>query len=161
MAYDEMVADGTYPVLAATLACQKFANIGTTDKTFNKREHERMSKMDEGQREVIAAIARKAGINTTGKTYNGQLGKYNDPNAWVSGTSDVIQAANAKGLSIRGMVNVENEQRPIAKKRIAPDILDGLELRERKRNPAIDSDCTKNPKKRVELREKLTEKHTK
>lgn len=159
MAYDEMIADGMYPVLAATLSAGKFANIGTTDSTFNKREHYRMAGMEESQRENIAAIARKHGISTQGKTYNGALGRYSDPKAWVSGTHDVVTAANEKGLSVRGMVNVENEQQPITKKKIASDILDRLERQKIASDPVLQEKVKKKPGVRKEIRAQLTEKH--
>lgn len=158
-AYDEYIADGMYPVLAATLATQRFANIGTTDKTFNAREHRRMTGMDEEQREVIAAIAKRKGVNTHGKTYNGALGKYGDPKAWVSGTHDVVLAAEDKGLSLRGMVNVENEPKKQKRTGLATDIVDRLELKERRARPDIDQACAKDPHKRIELREKIVDKH--
>lgn len=159
--YDALVAAGTSPTLAAMFVTRKCAAIGTTDTTFNKRERNRMLQMDDGQREVITAIARKNGINTTGKTYNGQLGKYSDPHAWVSDTHDVLAAAKAKGYSLggNGMVKVENEAPPIKRQRIAPDILDRLETERRSKDKSLDAKCLKSPKARHELREKLTEKH--
>ena len=156
----EMIEDGVYPRLAASLSTQCFSNIGTTNATFNRREHRRMSTMDDRNREVVTAIARKAGINTTGKTYNGALGRYSDPRAWVSDTSDVVSAANAKGLSIRGMVNVENEQRPMTKTKMAKDLVDRFEAQYRASNPALNEQVSKNKSKRQELREGIVEKHS-
>ena len=160
MAYDEMIQDGVSPLMAAMLACQKFANIGTTDKTFNKREHDRMKTMDDNQLDVVNKIARKAGINTTGKTYNGALGKYGDPAAWVSGTHDVRQAANQKGLSLRGMVNVNNESLPPKQQpKIAPDILNRLEQQAINNNPSLKEKVAKKPTYRKEIRERIIDRH--
>lgn len=159
--YDELVMDGMSPRLAQMVASQECANIGSTDKNFNRRERSRMLGMDDSQREEIVRIAKEAGINTHGKSYNGRLGRYNDPRAWVADTHDVRLAAEEKGYSLRGMVNVDNEPKPVKKKRIAKDILDGLEKRSRSKDKALDERCRKSKTARNDLREALTEKHTK
>lgn len=127
--YDAMVKEGQSPNMAAMLAMQKPPGSRNTDSDFSRKETKRMKSMDESQLDAVVKIAKRAGINTHGKTYNGQLGKYNDPGAWVSGTGDVRQTAIRKGMSIKGAVNVDAYAGPKKKVRMAPDILDGLEKR--------------------------------
>lgn len=160
--YDRMVERGQHPNMAAMLAAQQPPASKNTDSDFQRRECSRMRSMDEEQREHIAQIARRAGINTAGKTYNGQLGKYSDPLAWVSDTNDVKQAAVQKNLRVEGMVNVDayRDRKP-KKKRIAKDILDSLERRARLRDSSLNERCKKSATARKDLREALTEKHTK
>ncbi len=159
--YDEMILDGETPNMAEMLLTQTFAGVSGTNAGFNRVESERMRGMDDQQREDIVKIARKAGINTTGKSYNGQLGKYGDAGAWISDTSDVRNVCEKKGLSVRGMVNVENTS-PMERAKanhIAPDILNRLERAERKKNPLLDKKCATSPTSRKELRAKITSKH--
>lgn len=158
--YDEMVASGESPTMAAMFATQRGPAVQGTDSEFMRREHDRMSSMEERQRDAIVEVARRAGINTHGKCYNGQLGKYNDPHAWVSTTSDVRKVAEEKGFTVKGAVNVKGpEPMPPEKVSLASDVLDGLEAKARIADPSLNERCTKKPAARRALREQLTAKH--
>ena len=159
--YDALVEQGEHPNMAAMLATQSAPGTWNTDTDFARRENERMSGMQEENRDTIVKIAQKHGINTHGKTYNGQLGRYSDPMAWVADTHDVKQAAMKKGLDIDGMVKVNGYKGPKKKVRIAEDILDRLEYQARALDPELNTKCKKNTKARKELRETLTNKHSK
>lgn len=111
--------------------------------------------------EDIVKIARRAGINTQGKTYNGSLGKYDDPAAWVSGKDDVRAAAIKKGMNIDGMVKVDGYRGPKKKVRLADDIVDNLERNARSKDSKLDETCKKSDNARKQLREKLINKHSK
>ena len=158
--YDYLIELGNSPNMAAMLASQKAPGTWTTDADFSKRENERMRSQSESHTEEINKIARDAGINTAGKTYNGQLGKYNDPLAWVSSKDDVKTAAVKKGMDIDGMVKV-NAYRPNTKKgpRLAKDIVDRLEKIERKKDRKLDLSCSKSDNARKELRNKIVDRH--
>lgn len=157
--YAQYVAEGSSPRAAAMYAAQAAPGVRNTGDDFMRRENFRMKTMDEQQRDEIVAIAKKAGINTQGKTYNGQLGKYNDPMAWVADQSDVKEAAKAKGLTIEGMVNYTAPQKPPKKPRLAKDIVDRIEKRKRLQDQSLNERCTKNNNARRELREQIREKH--
>jgi hypothetical protein len=118
-----------------------------------------MKALNDDQLEDIVRIAKRAGINTHGKTYNGQLGKYDDPAAWVSGTNDVKKSAIKKELDIDGMVKVKGYRGPKKKKRLAEDIVDRLEVNARKKDRKLDESCKKSDNVRRELRSKLIDKH--
>ena len=105
--YDWLIEIGNSPSMAAMLATQSPPGSTNTDSDFSRRENDRMSCMNDHHREEIVKIAKRSGINTQGKTYNGQLVKYDDPLAWVSDKEDVKRAVIKKNLSIRGMVNVD------------------------------------------------------
>lgn len=158
--YDYLVSIGNSPSMAAMLACQKPPGSWNTDADFNRRETDRMSAMDDNNLEAICKIAKRAGINTHGKSYNGQLGKYDDPQAWVSGTSDVKKSAEAKGMDIDGMVKVRAYQGRKKKTRLAKDIVDNLEFMARSRDRVLDEKCRKNDNARIDLRNKLIDKHS-
>ena len=159
--YDKLIADGQSPNMAAMLASQKPPGVWNTDSDFSRRESSRMSALSDDQREDIARIAKRAGINTHGKTYNGQLGKYDDPDAWVSGKDDVKAVAMKKGMDIDGMVKVKGYRGPKKKVRLAEDIVDRLEGQARKKDRLLDEKCKKSDNARKDLRNKLIEKHSK
>jgi len=159
--YDSMVSEGQSPNMAAMLASQQPPGSRNTDSDFSRKENRRMNAMEDSQLDAVVKIAKRAGINTHGKTYNGQLGKYSDPGAWVATTGDVKQTAIRKGMSIKGAVSVDAYTGPKKKVRIAPDILDGLERRARSRDAKLDASCRKNDNARRSLREKLVNKHSK
>lgn len=158
--YDYLLGIGNSPNMAAMLATQSPPGTWNTDTDFQRRERSRMLSMNDSERESIAKIARQAGINTTGKTYNGQLGKYTDPSAWVGDTNDIKHVAIQKGLEIDGMVKVNGYTGPRQKPKIAPDILDGLEKKARKKDPRLDAKCLRSENERIDLRSKLIAKHS-
>lgn len=159
--YDKMISDGQSPNMAAMLASQSPPGVRNTDSCFSKRENERMSAMSDEHLESVVKIAKRAGINTHGKTYNGQLGKYDDPSAWVSSTNDVKHSAIKNGLDIDGMVKVNGYKGPKKKIRLAKDIVDDLEFNARSKNPKLDESCKKSDNARMKLRENLINKHSK
>jgi hypothetical protein len=157
--YDCLIKDGQSPNMAAMLASMKPPGSWNTGKDFSKRENDRMRCLADDQREDIVRVAKSAGINTHGKTYNGQLGGYKDPMAWVSDTGDVRKAAIAKEMDIDGMVKVNAYRGPKKKVRLAEDIIDRLEGDARKKNRKLDESCKKSDNARKELRGKLVDKH--
>ena len=159
--YLEMCEAGQSPSMAAMLASQQAPGLKGTDTQFQRDERYNMSRVDDDQMERIQQIAKRSGIITQGKTYNGQLGKYSDPHAWVSDLGDVKHTAIAKGMDIEGAVKVNAYAGPRPKTRIAPDILGRLERQARKSDPSLDGKCRKSKAARSELRQRLTDKHTK
>jgi hypothetical protein len=158
--YDWLIDEGNTPNMAAMLASQKPPGSWNTDADFNRRENGRMTAMDDENLDAITKIARRSGINTQGKTYNGQLGKYDDAAAWVSGTGDVRSSAIAKQLDIDGMVKVHGYRGKKKKTRLAKDIVDALEQRARVTDAKLDEKCRKSDNARRDLRNKLIDKHS-
>ena len=159
--YDHLVKNGNSPRMAEMLAAQQTPHLWNTDSCFNKKERSRMNEMDDMEQFKINDLARKAGINTTGKTYNGQLGTYTDPAAWVSGTHDVVEAAKKKGLDIDGMVRAKH-YKPEKKKNVkmAKDLVDGYETIARRKDPKLDQQCKNSKAARTALRKSIVEKHS-
>jgi len=158
--YDYLVGEGNSPNMAAMLASQKAPGSWNTDSDFNRRELERMNVMSDGNLDAVTKIAKRAGINTHGKSYNGQLGKYDDPLAWVSSTNDVKKSAIKKGIDIDGLVKVRGYRGKQKKTRLASDIVDGLEARARNKSRVLDEKCRKSDNARFDLRTKLIHKHS-
>ena len=157
--YRQLVEAGQSPRMALMLVARQFPGLNGTDAKFNKLERQRMSEMEAEDRDSIVKIARKAGINTHGKTYNGALGRYNDPGAWVSGTSDVRQTAKVKGLSLRGQVNVENHKPATKASKLSKRMVAEYEQAYCDRDPGLQEKVSKSPKARQDLREMIIEKH--
>lgn len=161
--YESYVASGTHPRAAGMYAAALTGRVPACKNTgddFRRREHLRMTDMDEQQREKIVQLARQAGISTHGKTYNGALGKYTDPLAWVADPSDVKESAKRKGLSIDGMVQyTAPPKKKQPKPALATDIVDGFETIARSNDPGLDEKCRKSPNVRRELRDAIVEQH--
>jgi hypothetical protein len=159
-AYAAMVAAGESPRMAAMCASRQMAAVQKTDTEFARRERARMLDMSDETREAIVDVAKKAGINTHGKVYNGQLGKYNDPHAWVSTTSDVREVAKRKQLKVEGMVNIDaRDPDALRKVSMAPDIKRRLVKQYRASNPGLDAKCRSNPAVAKELEKRVVETH--
>ena len=161
--YDEMVENGTSPRMAGMLAARRPPSMRGTDSQFQKKEQERMKGMDEENREAVLAIAKRAGIDTTGKTYNGQLGKYDDPHAWVADTHDVVEAAKAKKLDIKGDVNVQHAgdtSQPLAPAPLADDIVDRIASEKIASDPQLAEKVGKSDKAMADLKGEVREQHT-
>lgn len=158
--YCALVAGGSSPRFALMVAMRRAPGTKGTDATFNKLQRQQMQDDYEDEtREKIVKIARKAGINTAGKTYNGQLGRYDDPYAWVSDTSDVRSTAKTKGLSLRGQVNVENEPAPLQKKRMSDRLVNETAQEYMAADPKLAKKVRSSRSAARELRERIIEKH--
>lgn len=102
--YEAMIADGQSPRLAEMLALRVFPGINGTDSAFMKGSHIQDSQMDM----VRHHYAKEAGVDTNGKRYLASLARFpNDPEAWVSGTSDVLRICRDRGWNCDGLVRHE------------------------------------------------------
>lgn len=131
-----------------------------SDREFNKKARERMNATPWKYMRSIVEIAKRAGINTNNKFYCGGLGRYNDPDAWVSTNDDVIAVAKKKNLKVSGAVNhTPGSPRTREFKVLAEDILQDKIRRSCEANPELADKVSKSPKALAELREQLIEKH--
>lgn len=158
--YKALLRKGESPRMALLLAMQKFPGLKGTDSIFCKLEHERVKEIGDEEMTKIVKIAKQAGINTHGKTYNGQLGGYTDPMAWISDTHDVRVSAKEKGLSIRGQVNVENAPKPRPKKKLSERLIRETTQSYLEKDPALKERVKKSPKAKRELRERIVATHS-
>ena len=157
--YDRLITEGNNPGFAAMLAQRRPPGTKGTDRSFLEGSHDWSRSMGRTNRRHIFAEAKKAGISTQGKVYKGGIGKPNDPMAWVSSASDVLAACKEKGFSCQGAVNYKAPERQIKKKRLADDLAHGYMQRELASDPSLREKVKKNPKKLIELKEKVIDKH--
>lgn len=109
--------------------------------------------------ERLLERARKAGINTHGKVYMSQLGKAEDPRAWVSSIDDVrtslkLQGKGSEKLGIKNVVPDPEPDIPLSEDIVREEFANRCAS-----NPDLHAKVKENPEKARELREKIIEDH--
>lgn len=137
---------------------QQAPGDGGTDKSFWEGRFNGHDTTDK-QKSLDYQLAKKAGISTAGKLYMSSLADRRgprDPEAWVSGISDVKAVVKKRNYTCEGIVNHVGVELPPPKK---------VPLSEHIINRVIKRECEANPslknKPRQELREMAIAKHGK
>ena len=157
--FDHLIEEGNNSGFAAMLAQRRPPGSKGTDRTFLEGAHNSMDKVGAYSRDRMLKMAKKAGISTQGKVYKGGIGRPDDPMAWVSGTSDVLAACKAKGLTCTGAVNYQAPKQQAKKKDLADDIRDSYVGKILATEPKTLEKVKKNPKTINEVRERVVAKH--
>ncbi|TXH59096.1 MAG: hypothetical protein E6Q97_00545 [Desulfurellales bacterium] len=172
--FDAMVADGNKPQFALACILQEapsgkgnftphFGNVGgrINDQAFVRSAFRRMNTMNPRNREKILKIAQRAGINTEGKAYCGQLGGYSNPMAWCSTAEDVLESCKRQNLSSSGAVEYKahEEEAPIQGKALAPDIVKREAKRLLTKDPDLAAKVREGRVKKQEVAERVVAKH--
>jgi len=110
--YRECIERGESPQLALMFASRSGPVMGGSDRTFNEGQRRAMGEDHSVCRDRVVKIAERAGISTHGKYYMGQLGRYDDPMAWVSSVDDVKEVARKKNLHVDGLVKHKAREVP-------------------------------------------------
>ncbi len=129
--YAAMRQDGMQHALAEMLALQQ-PPMSNTDREFLEGRGGCYDQFDGNEYigDYYAGMAKQAGVDTTGKVYQGSIAAYpGDPRAWVTGRGDVQKLLEERGWGSEGSVNVKMREAPEApRKAIADDIVrDGVE----------------------------------
>lgn len=127
LSYVKMRLNGESHRMADMLAHCAFPGIRGTDSDFMKGSHIQDSILDG----VRHRMAQASGVDTNGKKYLAGLARFpGDPEAWVSGTSDVLRICSNRGWNCHGAVEYEApDSYPVVEADkpkdcpIAPDIL--------------------------------------
>ena len=157
--FDQLIEEGNNSGFAAMLAQRRPSGTKGTDRAFLEGSHHAMDKVGRYSRDRMLKMAKKAGISTQGKVYKGGIGRPDDPMAWVSGRDDVLAACKAKGLTCSGSVNYKAPEREPKRKKMAEDLVQGFMAKEVARDPGLREKVQKSRSKKMELREKVIEKH--
>ena len=114
--YWKMRLKGESHRMAEMLATRSFPGIRGTDSTFMQGSH-----MQDGMLEgVRQRMAQAAGVDTNGRRYIAGLARFpGDPEAWVSGLSDVRRICTDRGWNCHGAFEYEA---PEAWSPPAPDV---------------------------------------
>jgi hypothetical protein len=140
---------------AAMVALQAPPGTKGTDRAFmqGRLNNEQLNDMPSRQAKYVAAEAKRAGIDISGRYYCGGVADkrgWRDPQAWVGGNDDVLRVAKARRMIVEGSVNYDPGPSPPQRKLISESIVQD-EIQKAKR---------KDPTAKVgELREKVIEKH--
>lgn len=122
-AYRRMIATGVKPRLAEMLALQSPPGLKGTDRSFmqGRMNNEQLNAMPEDHARNLVTLAKRAGINVSGKYYSSGLADHRgpaDPEAWVDSASDIKRVAEKRNLTVRGAV--EHEGRPMPRPKSQP-----------------------------------------
>lgn len=100
--YWTMRKQGQSHNMAELLALRKFPGVKGTDSQFMAGTHCQDDMIDRTRYEA----AQSKGVDTNGKRYLSSLARYpNDPEAWVSGLSDVRRVVTDRGWNCSGAVD--------------------------------------------------------
>jgi len=155
-----MIARGESMSMALMFVSRQAPIMGESERSFCETRHRCMGNMDPHNRKKILEIAKQSGINTHGKYYMGGLGRYNDPQAWVSSVEDAKAVCKRKNLTAKGLFNVKgHEVEPRKKIKLAPD-LQARFIQQELKNPKTAEKVKKNPKRGLAaLKEKVIAEH--
>jgi hypothetical protein len=140
---------------ALMCALQEPPGARGTDRAFmqGRYNNQQLDGLPGRQARWLAAEARAAGIDISGKYYCGGLADHRgwkDPEAWVSGVDDVKRVAQKRRLHVTGAVEYDPEPAPPKRTLMAEDIVQEAVRKEKRRNPKA---------KAGEVREKFLAKH--
>lgn len=154
--YEELVAKGVSPKLAEIFATAQPPGTGVTDKSFFEGRLNGHAVPDKFKA-LDYALAKKAGISTSGKLYHSGIADSRgpqDPEAWVSGLDDLKRVIKKRNLTTTGIVNhkgVETPPKPDVP--LSDKIVNRIIAQETKKDPGLKS------KPKQELKEMVIAKH--
>jgi len=153
--YQRSMASGATEQFAIMCALQTPPGTRGTDRAFmeGRYNNQQLDGMPARQAKYVAAEAKAAGINISGKYYVGGLADsrgWRDPKAWVSSNDEVLKVAQERRRAVSGSVNYDPGPAPPQRKLISESIV----------REEVAKATRLNPKAKVgELREKVIEKH--
>lgn len=149
-------SEGATERWAEMCALQKPPGVKGTDRSFmfGRMNNQQLDEMPVDHAQNIVTLAKRAGINVSGKYYAGGLADGRgpaDPKAWVSGADDIKRVAMERNLSVSGAV--EHKGIPMDRPKSKPlseRLTRELARQEQKNHPNM---------KAGELRELVVEKY--
>lgn len=159
--YERMVNNGVSPKLADMLAHQQAPAMKNSDRAFLEGSGGASPThgLDEIGAERTITRARKAGINTHGKVYMGQLGPAESPLAWVSDLGDVKKSCEIQGHGCEALGIKEVVPDPEPDVPLADHVVEELASERLQSDPDLRAKCRENPDNIMELREEIIDKH--
>lgn len=154
--YLEMIENNVPPRMAEMLALQQPPGVKGGDRAFmeGRLNNQQFDRMPKDHAQNIITLARRAGINPSGKYYCAGLADrrgVQDPGAWVDSAGDVKRVAEARNLTVEGAVTHKGRPQPRPKsKRLSERLTKEMMDVEKKHKPTM---------KKEELREYVVEKY--
>lgn len=155
--YRKLIADGQTSRFAEMVSLQIAPGTMGSDRAFmeGRYNNQQLDDLPKYQAQRLAREAREAGINISGKYYASGLADsraWRDPEAWVSGTDDVLRVAKKRNKTVAGSVNYDAGPAPPPKRvPLSERIITEEIAREKRLNPGL--------KVTPELREKIIDRH--
>lgn len=125
------------------------------DRSFmeGRYNNQQLDQMPKDHAQNIVTLAKRAGINVSGKYYCSGLADkrgIQDPEAWVDGTGDILRVARKRNLSVDGSVQHKGVQEAPNRKPLSERLTRELMRSEKDRHPNM---------KKGELREMVVAKY--
>lgn len=153
--YARLRSEGQSHKWAEMCALQQPPGVKGTDRAFmqGRLNNQQLDQMPPDHARNIVTLARRAGINPTGKYYSSGLADRRgpqDPRAWVDSTADVTRVAQERNLTVTGAVEHRGRQVAPQRKPLSEHLVREMMRVEGKRNPSM---------KKGELREMVVAKY--
>jgi hypothetical protein len=151
-----MIEAGQTPRFAEMCAVQQAPGVKGADRTFmeGRYNNQQLDKMPVDHARNIVTLAKRAGINISGRYYAAGLADHRgpaDPAAWVDGTGDIKRVAAARNLTVSGAVEHQGVPQPRPKSKPLSDRLTKeMMAREKPNHPGM---------KEGDLRDMVVEKY--
>lgn len=164
-AFLSMIANGQTFAFAEMCATQVSPTTKNSDRLFCEGQNQKMSRMNEWNRNKICQLAQQAGINTHGKYYVGGLGDYTDKHAWVSSVDDMLTVAKKKNYGLNGVINrkrvrTEEDDKPPQRKKLAEDLITEKTEQLLKSDQRLAERVKRDPASVQQVRERVIEDHS-
>lgn len=154
--YEKLLHEGYSQRWAEMCALQQPPATKGTDRTLmqGRYNNEQLNEMPRDHARNIVTLAKRAGINISGKYYASGLADHRgpaDPSAWIDSAADVKRVAAVKNLSVSGAVQHHGTPVPRPKSKPLSERLTREMMKvEKRRNPTM---------KKGELREYVVAKY--
>lgn len=154
--YARLRSEGHSHKWAEMCALQQPPGLKGTDRAWmqGRYNNQQLDQMPADHARNVIAMAKRAGINPTGKFYAGSLADRRgpaDPAAWVDSVADVKRVAKERNLTVTGAVEHKGIPMPRPKpKPLSERLTREMMAVERQRNPSM---------KKGELREMVIDKY--
>lgn len=154
--YERLLSEGYSHRWAEMCALQQPPGVSGTDRAYmeGRLNNQQLDRMPPDHARNVVTLAKRAGINVSGKYYAAGLADRRgpaDPGAWVDSTADVKRVAMERNLNVTGAVSHKAIPAPPPKPKPLSERLTREMMRaERRNHPGM---------KRGELREYVVSKY--
>lgn len=153
--YVKLRSEGLSHKWCEMVILQKPPGVRGTDRAYmhGRYNNQQLDEMPKDHAQNIVTLARRAGINPSGKYYSAAIADHRgpaDPAAWVDSTADVKRVAMERNLTVTGAVEHKGVAVPPKRKPLSERLTREMMRVEKARNPSM---------KNGELREMVVAKY--
>lgn len=153
--YARLRSEGLSHKWCEMVVFQQAPGVKGSDRSFmeGRYNNQQLDQMPKDHAQNIVTLAKRAGINVSGKYYCSGLADsrgIQDPEAWVDGAGDVLRVARKRNLTVEGSVSHKGMQEAPKRKALSERLTRELMKQEKSRYPNM---------KKGELREMVVSKY--